>query len=86
MTVLKSAKIKMLQKILTRSEEVSFECLKPQCFTAFPQLMPGYKVFSDVIMMVVVTGMIMSNTKSFCGFELNEPKSTMIPMKHNSSA
>ena len=48
--------------------------------------MPGYKVFSDVIMMVVVTGMIMSNTKSFCGFELNEPKSTMIPMKHNSSA
>lgn len=43
-----------------------------------------HKVFSDVIMTVVVTGMITSDTKVFCcGSELDGSKSTVVTMKHN---
>lgn len=50
-------------------------------------LMHYCKVFSDVIMVVAITGMITSNTKvCCCGSELDGPKSTVVTVEHNSFA
>lgn len=50
-------------------------------------LMHYHKVFSDVIMVVAITGMTTSNTKVFCcGSQLDGPKSNVVTVKHNSFA
>lgn len=46
-----------------------------------------HKVFSDVIMIVVITGMLTPDTEVlFCGSELDGSKSTVVTMKRNSFA